>query len=155
MESSYTDGKDLERHTEILPPEIILPLGKALQQSLLSDMETVQESAAKDDFRNKLSELQTKKVKLVAGDDPDIPTWGIECSEDLEDIPTLPSTTVIDDSLMKKLGPALQDYLINSAVAAKMPKSTIDFLRSITNAKEIIINNINDKSTFAGPLQGL
>lgn len=147
------DQKEAPKTKEtIVPPEIICPLARAMQQRFLPDMSSVPESAAKDEFEKKLLELQTKEIKLVAGNNPDFPVWGIECLEKLENKPIIPSTTFIDWTIMKKLGPALQDYLINSAVAAKMPQSVINFIRVMTNSKEIIINNTKEGSVFAGSL---
>lgn len=153
MEPNSPEQKDLKKdNEEILAPEIIRPLGRALQQRFLSDMKAVQKSAAKDEFEKKLSDLQTKEVKIVGGNNPDFPTWGIKCFGEEQNVVIPRSTTIIKKNLMDKLGPALQDYLINSAVAAKLPRSIIDFIRAMTHTPETIINNTQNESVFAGSL---
>lgn len=148
MEPTSTEQKDKESREELLPPEKIGPLGRALQQHFEPYMEKVPDSIAKNELKKKLLELQTRKVKLVAGPDPDFPTWGLECFGEEENI-TIPSEAIhISVSLMHKLGPALQDYIISDAVAAGMPSSAMNYFRDVTRSLEINIINNAEKSTI-------
>lgn len=189
MESQSPE--ESQKPTEIiLDPKIIRPLGRVLEHEFLPHINAVQKTIEKlkgasgisneykevlreslNGFNLRLQKLQKAKVvKLIAGPpdpiDPDYQTWGIECSAEESEYEIIPSsTTVIDQPLMEKLGPALQDYFVTPLYAAERPysdfpspltgdletikehsKPVIGFLRTLTHAQEITIGNTRSRS---------
>lgn len=154
----------------ILPPKIIRPLARALYQRFSPHLKAIQDKYPQKslgEFINKLATLQkAKEVKLIedVSSDPEFPsTFGIECSDKLEeDISIPPSTTIIEEPLQPNLGLALQDYLMSSINAVQFPshkevkdqevrnhhRLIVNHLRVITGFPRIIIVNTEKRSTF-------
>ncbi len=163
MEQHPGDQEGFRKKEIVLSPQIIRPLARAINQRLQTNIDALRKILSPDQkaILDRLQSLERAKEVILIEDvplDPNDPsTFGIETPKEMETEINIPlSTTTIEGPLMQKLGLALQDYLLSPLGAIRGSDETnndvsaiTSFLRTVTNAPKLIINNTADnKSVF-------
>ena len=158
MESQNQEEGPRRKET-ILPPQIIRPLARAINQKIGTSLDSLRQllnpvqKEGLDLFTQGLEKLEKAKVVKLVEDPPadpdDFPAFGIELSEEMDtEVSIPPSTTNIEEPYMPNLGMALQDYLMNPINSVRgsedinskiMP--VVYFLRNLTRQPKIVITN--------------